>query len=114
MKDDRLYLVHVAECIERIRQYTAEGRSDFFTNTKTQDSVLRNLHTLSESTQRLSRALKDRYPAVDWRSIAAFRNVVVHDYLGVDLKQAWDIVERDLPELKQHIEMMLAELENGD
>jgi len=112
MNEDCLYLVHISECIERIRHYTVEGRDAFFADTKTQDAVLRNLHTLCESTQRLSQPLKDRHPDVDWRSIAGFRNVVVHDYLGVDLQQVWSIVERDLPELEGRIEAILAELEN--
>ena len=87
MKDDRLYLDHIRECIDRIERYTREGKDSFFAETKTQDAVLRNLHTLAESTQRLSVATKVHYPATDWRSIAAFRNVVVHGYLGVSLTQ---------------------------
>jgi uncharacterized protein with HEPN domain len=43
VKDDRLYLIHIQECIRRIEQYTAEGREAFFVDTKTQDAVLRNL-----------------------------------------------------------------------
>ena len=109
MKDDRLYLIHITECIERMERYTATGRAAFFADTMVQDAVLRNLHTLSESTQRLSDALKVRHPEVDWPSIAAFRNVIVHDYLGVDLAQIWDIVERDLPDLKRAIAAMLEE-----
>jgi uncharacterized protein with HEPN domain len=72
-----------------------------------QDAVLRSLHILSESTQRQSDALKDQHPEIDWASIAAFRHVVVHDYLGVDLPRIWDIVERDLPDLKSAIGAML-------
>lgn len=109
MKDDRLYLIHITECIERIERYTAPGRDAFFSDTMRQDAVLRNLHTLSESTQRLSAALKDRHPEVDWTSIAAFRNVIVHDYLGVDLARIWDITERDLPDLKRTVTAMLEE-----
>jgi uncharacterized protein with HEPN domain len=109
MKQDQLHLIHIAECIGRIERYTIAGRSAFLADTMIQDAVLRNLHTLSESTQRLSDALKARYPAVDWRSIAAFRNVVVHDYLGVDPVQVWDILEHDLPELKGTIAAMLEE-----
>jgi len=77
MKDDQLYLIHIIERIERIEQYTSEGRDTFLADTKTQDAVLRNLHTLSESTQRISDNLKTKHPEVGWRSIAAFRNVVV-------------------------------------
>jgi len=108
--DDRLYLVHIQECIARIEEYTAEGKRVFFSDTKTQDAVLRNLHTLAESTQRISESLKAGRPDVDWRSIAAFRNVVVHDYLGIDLKQIWDIVEHDLPDLKRKIGAILEKL----
>jgi uncharacterized protein with HEPN domain len=111
MKDDRLYLIHIIERIERIEQYTSEGRDTFLADTKTQDAVLRNLHTLSESTQRISDNLKAKHPEVGWRSIAAFRNVVVHDYLAIDLQQIWDIVEHDLPELRRAVTAILVELE---
>lgn len=107
MKDDRLYLVYISECIDRIDTYTAEGKAAFLDDSKTQDAVLRNLHTLSESAQRISEDLRSQYPAVDWRAIIAFRNVVVHDYLGIDLNQIWDIVEQDLPDLKHTVTSML-------
>ena len=110
MRDDQLYLIHICECIERIERYTAEGKNPFFADTKTQDAVVRNLQTLAESTRRLSDALKNSYRDVDWRAIAAFRNVAVHDYLGIDLKQVWDIVEQDLPDLKPKVEAILQEL----
>jgi uncharacterized protein with HEPN domain len=109
MRDDRLYLIHVSECIERIERYTATGQAAFLADMMIQDAVLRNLHTLAESTQRLSESLKAKHPVVDWPSIAALRNVVVHDYLGIDLVQIWDIVERDLPALKRTIVAMLEE-----
>jgi uncharacterized protein with HEPN domain len=65
LKDDRVYLIHIFECIERIERYTEGGSNIFFSDTKTQDAVLRNLHTLSESAQHLSQALKDSNPQVD-------------------------------------------------
>jgi uncharacterized protein with HEPN domain len=103
VKDDRLYLIHIQECLARIERYTEPGRDAFLADSMVQDAVLRNLHTQSESTQRLSDAAKALQPAVDWASIAAFRNVVVHDYLGVDLERIWDIVERDLPSLMRTV-----------
>jgi uncharacterized protein with HEPN domain len=110
-KDDRLYLVFIMECIERIEQYTHEGRDAFLANEMVQDAVLRKLHVLSESTQRLSETLRNQHPEVDWRVISAFRNVVVHDYLGIDLQPIWDIVHDDLPDLKQKIAAIQAELD---
>jgi uncharacterized protein with HEPN domain len=110
MKNDRLYLIYIMECIERIERYTTAGQAAFQAETMIQDAVLRNLHTLSESTQRLSDELKTQYPQVRWPDISAFRNVVVHNYLGIDLRQIWDIVERDLPSLKQDVEAILQQL----
>jgi uncharacterized protein with HEPN domain len=72
-----------------------------------QDAVLRNLQTMSESTQRLSDALKAAHPEIEWRRIAAFRNVLVHDYLGIDLETVWEIVRRDVPQLKSTVLVML-------
>ncbi len=72
---------------------------------------MRNLHTLSESMKRVSTDLKSRHPAVQWREIAAFRNVMVHNYLGIDLDRVWDVIERDLPPLRARVEAILEELE---
>lgn len=109
MKDDRLYLVHILDCIDHILQFTNDGKNLFLADRKTQDAVLRNLHTLSESIQRISTDTKLKYPEVPWREINAFRNVVVHDYLGIELERIWDIVERDLPPLQMQIKRIADE-----
>jgi len=109
VKDNKLYLIHVNECIDRIEEYTRGGKDKFCSDHMAQDAVLRNLHTLTESIQRLSDDIKSKYPEVDWRAISGFRNVVVHDYLGIDIDQIWDIVSRDLPELKTRVEAILEE-----
>jgi len=111
MSDDKLYLLHIDEAISRIGEYTAEGKSTFFADRKTQDAVLRNLQTVAESTQRLSDGLKAQYPSIDWQAIAAFRNVVVHRYLAIDLEQIWSIVVADLPPLKAEVKRMLDEFD---
>lgn len=100
-KDDILYLDHIAESIDRIRQYAAGGRETFLSPGMVQDAILRRLHTLAESTQRLSSALTARHQQIPWRQIAAFRHRVVHDYLSsFDLGLVWTFIESDLPALK--------------
>jgi len=111
VKDDRLYLIHIKECIERVIMYTEEGKDVFFADTKTQDAVMRNLQILAESTQRLSDSLIELHPEVDWRNISGFRNVAVHEYLSIDVERIWDIVEQDLPVLQEQIEVILRELD---
>jgi len=68
--------------MRRIEQYCQDGEDAFRASELVQDAVLRNLQTLAESTQRISDRLKASHPEVEWRVIAGFRNVLVHDYLG--------------------------------
>lgn len=107
MNRERLYLLHVRDDIARVEQYTRDGKDSFLEDIKTQDAVLRNLQTLAESTQRLSEALREAHSEVEWRAIAAFRNVLVRDYLGIDLERVWEIVRDDLPRLKAAVENVL-------
>ncbi|MEN6356629.1 MAG: DUF86 domain-containing protein [Armatimonadota bacterium] len=109
MKDDRLYLIHISECISRIEDYVSGGRDEFLGSPLIQDAVIRNLQTMAESTQRLSDRLKLRYTEIDWRRISGFRNVIVHDYLGIDIPYVWQIIEKELPSLKHTIKTMLDE-----
>ena len=106
MKDDKLYLIHIGECIARIEQYTTGGREDFLGSTLIQDAVVRNLQILAESRQRLSSSIKSQHPQIQWKSISGFRNLLVHNYLGVDIERVWEIVDRDLPRLKAEIEVI--------
>jgi len=85
MKDDRVYIDHIIECLNWIDDYLSEGKETFFADRKTQSAILRELQTLAESTQRLSKKLKESHPKVPWDEIAGFRNVLAHDYLGINL-----------------------------
>lgn len=96
---DRVLLAHMRECIERIREYTADDRSRFEASRLVQDAVIRNLQTLTESSQRLSDAIKASEPQIPWRDLAGFRNVIVHGYLGIDIPAVWLVLEQDLPPL---------------
>lgn len=108
MKDDRVYLEYILERIQRIENYTQGDKSVFMDSALVQDAVIRNLQTMTESTQRLSDSLKFAHPSVDWRAIAGFRNILVHDYLGLDLERTWAVIEKRLPSLKADIEKMLS------
>jgi uncharacterized protein with HEPN domain len=107
MKDDNVYLRHIGECIRRVEENVSHGRGSFLASHTLQDAVLRNLQTMAESTQRISDDLKAAHPEVEWPRIAAFRNVLVHDYLGVDIERVWEITQHDVPKLKQAVLTML-------
>jgi uncharacterized protein with HEPN domain len=110
MRDDTVYLHHILESIQRIESHVAAGRDAFFASDLLQDATLRNLQTMSEATQRLSDAVKAMRPQIPWRQIATFRNVLVHNYLGIDLEQIWIVIHRDISPLKQAVTDILSEL----
>jgi uncharacterized protein with HEPN domain len=104
VKDDLLYLTHIRDCSKRIQEYVKDGREKFLQTGVIQDAVLRNLQIMTESCQRLSSGLKERHSEVDWRGLTGFRNILVHDYLGIDLEIVWSLVEKKLSGLIQMAE----------
>ncbi|GHU16029.1 DUF86 domain-containing protein [Alphaproteobacteria bacterium] len=103
MKSDLLYISHIIETADVVASYI-EGVSveDFLNDRKLCDAVMRNLQILSESTQKISQEMKNKYSDIPWKDIAGFRNILVHDYLeGVDLLTVWNVAAIDLPSLRQ-------------
>ena len=109
MNGDRAYLEHIREAIRRVMDYTATGRDDFFARTLLQDGVIRNLEIIGEATKKLSPELRSRYPDLPWKNMAALRDVLIHNYLGVDLGIVWDVVVHRLPDVDRRIADILVE-----
>ena len=99
-KDDSVYLEHMLDCLERIDEYIVD-KTQFYSSRLVQDAVIRNLQVMAESSQRLGDDIKQDYPDVPWKQISGFRNILVHDYLGVDLDVIWSVVEQELPDLEK-------------
>ena len=105
-KDSLLYLEHMLDCIARIEEYTAGGMETFMQSKLIQDAVVRNLQVMAESSQRLPDDVKSRSTEIPWRDISGFRNILVHDYLGLDLNVIWSVVEQDIPSLRLVLEKL--------
>ncbi|MDX9706855.1 MAG: DUF86 domain-containing protein [Azospira sp.] len=110
-KDALLFLRHALLCIHRIREYTAgHTESTFLTNQMTQDAVIRNLEVIGQCIKDHGLApLQSLNPDIRWRTIAAFRNVLAHQYMGVKPDLVWRVVIDELPALENAIEEILAE-----
>lgn len=100
MKDDRTYLLHIEECLSEIDSFVKNSRELFLNDKLVRNATLRSLQTLAESTTRLSDEFKAKYTEIPWRKIRGFRNVIVHDYLGLDYESVWLVIEFELPKLK--------------
>ena len=111
MKSDKAYLQHILEMISRVESASESGKETFVGSHLHQDAVLRNLHTIMETTQRLSADLKAENTDIEWATLAAFRNVLVHDYLGIDIELVWTVVNQDIPEFKGKVTKILSKFD---
>ena len=111
---DRIYLQHMLECIARIEEYVGGDEQRLCESRLIQDAVVRNLQTLAESSQRLSGPTKNSEPNIPWRAISGFRNILVHDYLGIDVSAIWQVVAVELAPLRAALVRMFEKLSHGE
>ena len=110
-KDPRVYLAHILECANRIERYLGQDREAFLRDTMVQDAVIRNFEVIGEATKRIPEQFRVVHAAIPWRLMAGFRDVLIHDYEGVDLAQVWRIAKEDLSVVKMAIVQILPSLE---
>ena len=108
MKDDRLYLQHMLERCQRIARFIRPGREVFTASEELQDAVIRNLEVIGEAAKRVSPESRARLPEVDWKAVCGMRDVLIHDYMGVDLEEVWNVVTSEVPRLEAMLERFLA------
>jgi uncharacterized protein with HEPN domain len=105
-KDWTAYARHILDAIDRLR--LIQSRGSIVDDVVLYDAALRNLQTLAEATQRLPEQQKSSYPAIPWRQISGFRNILVHNYLGeIDAHAILSVIERHLPPLEASVRGML-------
>jgi uncharacterized protein with HEPN domain len=107
LKNDRIYLTHISESIENIMEYTADGKDAFFADKRTRDAVIRNFEIIGEAAKRISETTKKQSPSIHWRTVAGLRDVLIHNYMGVDWNEIWNITTADLPKLRSAIRELL-------
>ena len=109
MSDDRLYLDHIRQAIEKIECYTRGGRDEFLRSSLVQDAVIRNFEFIGEAAKRLSDAAKAWRPEIPWRRVAGFRDFLIHNYMGVDAPEVWNVIADHLQPLGEAAAFLLAE-----
>ncbi len=107
MRDADERLLDMIEAIERIEKYASEGKKSFEQNELIQTWVVHHLEIIGEAASKLGRAFHETHPAIPWAQIIAMRNILIHEYFGMDLEAVWNTIERDLPELKAKLRAII-------
>ena len=107
MRDDRERLLDIVEAIERIERYAGRGRNVFEDDELIQTWMVHHIQIVGEAARKVSEDLRASHPEIPWPQIIAMRSVLVHEYFGIDLDEVWTTVERELPELKRKITVIL-------
>jgi uncharacterized protein with HEPN domain len=107
MRDDRERLLDIQEAIADINKYAQQGRNAFETQELVQNWIIHHLLILGEAASRISEDFKEQHPDIPWTKIIGLRNILIHNYFGIDIDVVWSVVEEDLPELHHQIEELL-------
>jgi len=107
VKDDRPYVGHILEAVDRLVVYGNEGEETFRRDLKTQDAIIRNLQVMGEAVKKVSAETRAAHPEIPWRDIARMRDRVVHDYFGISLDIVWDVIQNHVPPLREKLARLL-------
>ena len=108
-RSDSLYVRDIKEAIEAIFSYTQDITFDDFKFDRMRYSaVIREFELIGEAVGNLSDNVKENYPHIAWQDIKDFRNLLIHEYFGVDLQIVWNTIQSDLPQLLAAVETMIA------
>ena len=107
MRDDRERLLDIQEAIADIQKYAQCGREEFEKEELIQTWIVHHLVILGEAASVLADSFREQHPDIPWSKITGMRNVLVHNYFGIDLDVVWSVVENDLPQLQRYIEKLL-------
>ena len=110
-KDVNIFLEHILESISLIEEYTkGKKEKDFLNSKQLQDAVIRRIEIVGEAVKNIPSDIKDKFKDIPWRNIIGMRDILIHQYFGVDLTLTWKVIKENIPELKKQILLVKANL----
>ena len=114
-KDITVFLKHIIESTELIEKYLdKKSLKDFLASSQAQDSVIRRLEIIGEAVKNIPEDFRKSYPDLPWRKIAGLRDILIHQYFGIDLELTWEAAKQNMPELKTEIKNVLNKINKGN
>ncbi len=109
MPNNRLNLLSILEAIEKIKLYSSEFKNgeDFYHDSKSFDATMMQFVVIGEMIDKVDESFKTKHPQIEWVKIKNFRNIVAHNYFGIDADEIWDIIQSKIVSLKKEINSIL-------
>jgi hypothetical protein len=105
-------LEDILKSSSKILKYVGDASYEEFLNDEMRlDAIIRNLEIIGEASSNIPQDIKDKYSSIQWRKISNFRNVLAHEYFGIDYEIMWDIIKEKLPELNNNIKNIIKKID---
>ncbi len=112
-KDLKIFLGHILDNIEKIENtFAGLSETEYSKNVDIQDATLRRLEVIGEAVKNLPPAFRKKHVGVPWKKMAGIRDVLIHEYFGVDMYLVWKISVTDIPKLKKQILKIVEKLQD--
>ncbi|MDI6654450.1 MAG: DUF86 domain-containing protein [Candidatus Hydrothermarchaeota archaeon] len=109
----KLFIEDTIEAMNKIERYIKNLDYDSFAeNTLVIDAVVRNLEVIGEAIKNVPNSVREKYPNIPWKRMIGLRNIVIHEYFGIDLANVWKIITQNIPEVEPHIMKIFDELKH--
>ena len=109
-----VFLEHILNSIQRISLFTKGiSKNTFLKKEMVQSAVIRELEIIGEAVKNIPPDVTAKYPEIPWKKIAGMRDKLIHNYFGVDFELTYDIIEKDVPALKEQIVKIIKELKKA-
>jgi len=104
VKDYKILISHILECIDKIEEYVKSiTKEEFLRSTQIQDAVMRRVEIIGEAVKHIPEDVKVKYADIPWKRIAGMRDILIHEYFGVDLELTWKVAKVEILDLKKKI-----------
>lgn len=110
-KQPKVFIQHMLDSIMLIEKYLqGKTKDDFLSSEQLQDAVIRRLEIIGEAVKNLPEEIFKKHPALPWKQVAGMRDILIHQYFGIDLELTWEVIQVEVPALKSKLETLLNSL----